>query len=222
MSLIDCAIHGKNRDLFIINDNKNMCLDCYGEELIIKNQQNIDVEILLSRQKDAYIPSRYRKSSLDNYNPNCIKSKELLTFCKNYEFNTNVLFLGTTGTGKSHLGCSLLTKALSNGMTGLYIKYYQLADLKIKNYELFQKIFTCQFLVLDEYGQQESDFKSNLLFEIIDQRYDNEVQTTIISNYKEDEFLSKEKISDQLFSRLTENTILHECLWEDYRLKKVA
>lgn len=214
--LIDCDIHGESIEFA---EGGQMCLECLGDKLREEHLTKLYQDELLSRKQKSLLPIRYIDASFDNYIPSNKKSASLLDFCKDYQFNKDILLLGTTGVGKTHLGCALLAKALDMGKSGMYFKFYQLADLKIKNYELFKQILTCDFVIIDEFGQQESDFKHNLLFEVIDQRYDNKVVTVLISNHDKESFAKS--MSHQLFSRLTQNSAFIHCDWEDYRLKSI-
>ncbi len=216
IKIINCKIHGPNSLINQIGDCKKCSEIEWQKHKAIEDQQ-----IFLQRQEIAHIPKKYRKASFETYIPQNSKAQEHLDFCKNYDFNGNILFLGKTGTGKTHLACSLLNKAVLS-ISSFYTKFYNLADLKIHERTEFKKLLNYDFLVIDEYGQQANDFKSNLLFEIIDQRQDNSVSTVLISNLGvidgKDKF--RESISDQLYSRFKENYSVKACNWEDYRLNK--
>ncbi len=217
MRTINCEIHGQHSAI----NRTGHCEKCSEIEWQ-KYKAAEDQKIFLQRQEGANVPQKYRKSSLDTYIPQNSKAKEHLDFCKAYDFQSNILFLGKTGTGKTHLACSLINRAPLD-MQCFYTKYYNLADLKIHERVEFKKLLTYDFLVIDEYGQQANDFKSNLLFEIIDQRQDQELLTILISNLGiDDKGVDKfrESISDQLYSRIKENYSIKACNWEDYRLKQ--
>jgi DNA replication protein DnaC len=214
MVTTNCTIHGDNVESLI----NRKCALCYKQK--IEDQELIELQERLSRIKElSLIPKRFRNSLFDNYYPTNEKSQLFLEFCKEYEFNINVLMLGSTGTGKTHLACSLMDRGIKIGLSCNYIKFYQLADIKIRKPKLFDELLICGFLVIDEYGQQDSDFKSHLLSEIIDLRYDNEVYTVLISNLAADKF--RDSIPAPLYSRLKENVIVKNCEWEDYRLTKM-
>lgn len=211
--LMNCTIHGDN----VEEIGFNLCALCYHHKQ--EQERHKELKERLSQAKiKALIPKRFNNAIFDNYMPNNEKSQAFLDFCKGYDFYSNVLMLGSTGTGKTHLACALIDKGIKKQISCIYIKFYQLADIKIKKSKLFDELLICDFLVIDEYGQQDSDFKSNLLFEIIDQRYDNEVYTILISNLAADTF--RESIPAPLYSRLKENVIVKNCEWEDYRLLK--
>ena len=216
MRTINCEIHGQHSGINRIGQCEKCC------EIEWKEYQDSETrKILLQRQELANVPPKYRKSSLESYTPTNSKAKDVLDFCNAYDFRDNIVFLGKTGTGKTHFACSLINKAPS-GMQCFYTKYYNLADLKIHERAEFKKLLSYDFLVIDEYGQQANDFKSNLLFEVMDQRQDQELLTILISNLGVvngvDTF--RASISDQLYSRIKENYSIKVCDWEDYRLGK--
>ncbi len=209
----DCNVHGNQVEALI----NGKCAPCFKEKMQTERDKVVQ-ENFVKAKKNALIPLRFLEASLENYRPQNEKSNTLLRFCSEYDFESNLLMLGNTGTGKTHLGCALLSKALKKNLDGLYIKFYQLTEIKIRKPQLFENIIRCDILVIDEYGQQESDFKSNLLFEIIDQRYDDKVKTILISNFSPEKFTSS--LSAPLYSRIKEDVIVKTCDWNDYRLKK--
>jgi DNA replication protein DnaC len=64
---------------------------------------------------------------------------------------------------------------------------------------------------------QDSANKNNYLFEIINERYNNMVNTIIISNLTLQTF--RDNIGEAAHSRLKENVKTQEAVWEDYRKK---
>ncbi|MDQ5920249.1 MAG: replication protein DnaC [Pseudomonadota bacterium] len=208
----DCEIHGSNVEALL----NGKCIVCYrgqqSKALATEKRQD-----LLNRKSEMGIPTRFTDATCDNYVPNNDRSAKLLEFCKVYDFDTNVIMLGNTGNGKTHLGCAILDRAIAQKLTGFYVPFYRIAEIKIKSPDLFRKIIKCDLLIVDEYGVQESDFKSNLLYEVINERYNNEVYTIIISNLSIDVF--KKSIGDPLYSRLKSRVVVKSCNWDDYRLK---
>lgn len=211
---INCITHGNN-----VEAVGDICQECY-RGMVHRNRIKEFPELMMQFKQNSLIPRRFYNSTFENYFPVNNKAQEFLDFCKSYDFKSNLLMLGNTGTGKTHLACALAEVAIRKNMLCKYVNFYQLTDIKIKNNSLFDDLLNCDFLIIDEYGQQDSDFKSSLLFEIVNHRYNNERYTVLISNLGPDKF--KASISAPLYSRLKENISVKGCDWEDYRLKKVA
>jgi DNA replication protein DnaC len=210
-----CESHGENVEALY----NGKCLACFNQIKALEEQKELQ-RIHLKRKIAAFIPPRFMECNFDNYNPENYRMQEFLKFTQAYNFDKNILMVGHTGNGKTHLACAILDKALQINKSGLYLPFYKAVEYKIKKPEIFVKALNCDLLVIDEYGVYDSDFKNNLLFEIINERYNNYCHTIIISNMTITKF--KESIGDPLYSRLRENVIVKACDWDDYRLKKVS
>lgn len=220
----NCEKHGDNVDALF----NNKCVACYNEQKRIdennKKQDIINHLITLSN-----IPKRYQNATYDNY---LTKNEEMKAFKNkfiNYQSNQDFVVFGNTGTGKTHLSIALLKNLITNYINNLeeikevknlayYAKYYNLADLKISSKQEYKQLINAKYLIIDEFGANDTDFKERVLFEIIDQRYDNLLNTIIITNLKPE--LMKERFSPQLYSRLKENVFTAQAVHEDYRIVK--
>ncbi len=212
---VDCGIHGKDSEARM-NGKCNLCFkEMKQQELDFEKRHNH-----LKQKEKALIPPRFMECTFDNYYPDNIRATQLLEFTKIYGFNKNILMVGLTGNGKTHLACAILDGAITKGLSCLYVPFYKATEYKIKKPEVFAKMIKCNILVIDEFGVYQSDFKDNLLFEIINERYNNFGHTILISNMQIDKF--KASIGDPLYSRLRENVTVKACDWEDYRLKKAS
>jgi DNA replication protein DnaC len=208
---IDCEIHGNSEALL-----NNKCAACFKEVLEKEKVKEYNQRKLLIK-RDINIPLRYFEATFDSYIPDNEKSVELKRLCEEYKYDTNLILVGTVGVGKTHLACAIIDKALDNKKSCYYVQYYRLADIKIKDAQLYKALLTVDVLVIDEYGVQDSVNKNNYLFEIINERYNNMVNTIIISNLTLQTF--KDNIGEAAHSRLKENVMTQEAAWGDYRKK---
>lgn len=164
------------------------------------------------------VPPLYQNCRFNNFNVNQ-QNKEMYEKLEAYKIpDRNIVVLGTCGSGKTHLATSLVNEMRLRGSTAVYILFYDLADYKIHDRPMYDRIRNADFLVIDEIGVSDNDFKSNLLFEIINHRTNHLHYTMIVGNLKPEKFASF--ASDALKSRLK-----HKCLnisieAEDYRLKE--
>jgi DNA replication protein DnaC len=108
-----------------------------------------------------------------------------LATCGFIEKKQNVVALGNTGTGKSHLAVALGIEAIARGYT---VKFRRAAELVAQMTEaasekqlskFIKKVNACNVLILDELGYLSFDTAgANLLFQIFAARY--ETKSTIV------------------------------------------
>lgn len=170
-----------------------------------RNSQNN----FMKRQSDAGIPARYLKATVENFeatNPLAATAKKTV---KGYvsEFATimrpvgiGLLFTGTHGTGKTHLGCAIASSVLKEGMTAVYADAMTILDSIKDSYNTKSATSTTQvvarytqpdLLVIDEigvHGAKDHDYTQ--LFSIINERYKNMRPTIGITNLSWDDLNS--------------------------------
>jgi DNA replication protein DnaC len=209
---INCDVHGVDADgLF-----NGKCELCFKEE-VQKIAGEMAEKLFEQRQKASNIPLRYKKATLDNYIVNK-QSLELVDKLKSYDYKSNIVLTGKTGTGKTHLACGLINKSLRADKTSFYAPYYLLNDIKKNDKNLFQYAMECDILVIDEYGSHPSEWNSQLLTEIVTDRYNNCVHIFLISNLYIENFSNS--ISEAAYSKLSENMIIKNCCWGDFRFNE--
>lgn len=227
--LINCKIHGDNVKSLM----NGTCQLCYSN----KKQEEINKEVNKIKNlliKESNIKTLYANAEFENYVITNQKQEQIVQELNKYSGNTNVLMLGKTGTGKTHLGCSIIKNYIRNhydiDINNLnsfknitkspcyYVKYYNLTALKINDYKKFNEIISNKILVIDEVANMITDYKLGLLFEIIDQRYDDNLKTVLISNLSTEEF--KKILPNPIYSRLKESYQVYNFTWDDYRLNK--
>lgn len=151
------------------------------------------------------VGKRYWNYSLDDYvvtddNRDCFEA------VKNYIKDggkQNLWLVGDTGTGKTMLG-AMIVKELG----GHYAKAYQLVNdaAKAQSYssavslnQLIVNWSNIKVLVIDEVGKGfNKDLELNILWQLLNERYEREVGTVLISN------LSKMELANYLGSHLTD------------------
>lgn len=208
---MDCDIHGNTEAL--VNGECRACKD----DKIRQEEKRIQEQKILEQKQHSGIKERYLNALFSNYKIEHIKQQEVVNILKSFDGEKNIILTGSVGTGKTHLSCALIDRLLRLNKSCYYVKFYELAKIQIQDKKLFDLIIKKKFLIIDEYGVSESDYKSNLLFEVIDQRYDAVCFTMLISNLNREKI--KEKMQSALYSRLKEDSISMGCNWDDYRLK---
>ena len=152
-----------------------------------------------------------------------------LARCEYIESRENVIAIGNSGTGKTHialgLGLAACQRGLSVGFTtaaGLVNELVEARDEK-RLLNLQKKLFRLKLLIIDELGFVPlSRTGSELLFEIISQRYErgSVLVTTNLPFDEWTEMFGSERLTGALLDRLTHHVHILEMNGESYRLKQ--
>lgn len=148
-----------------------------------------------------------------------------LNFIKN---NENAVFVGTPGTGKTHLATALGVKAIENGINVKFWRVAELVDLLEQEWQSLsierfkKKCHKYQLIILDEMGYVPfSKNGSELLFQLISDWY--ETKSIIITSNLEFSQWNKVFVDPRLTAALVDRLIHHAHIvsftGESYRLK---
>ena len=150
-----------------------------------------------------------------------------LSRCEWIERRENVIALGPSGTGKTHvalgLGLAACQKGLSVGFTTAAALVSEMMEARDERRLLrFQKQMAAyKLLIIDELGFVPlSKIGAELLFELISQRYERGA-TLITSNLPFDEWtetLGSERLTGALLDRITHHVNILEMNGDSYRL----
>ena len=141
----------------------------------------------------------------------------------------NVLLMGNSGTGKTHLATAIAYALCS---TGSKVRFYSVSHLvtqlmekrEERSLERFQKqLEKQQLLVLDELGYVPfTKLGAELLFEVISRAYERTslMVTTNLPFENWVEVMGNERLTGALLDRLTHRVHILEANGESYRLKE--
>ena len=151
-----------------------------------------------------------------------------LARCEYISRKENVLALGNSGTGKTHVGLALGLAACQQGyrvrFTTAAALVHELIEARDEKRLLrYQKQLVKQdLLIVDEFGFVPlSKTGAEMLFEIFSQRYERSA-TLVTSNLpfaEWTEILGSERLTGALLDRLTHHVHILEMNGESYRLK---
>ena len=193
-------------------------------EMIERDRRKVERRI-----KAAKFPA---VKSLDSFDfsaiPKLNKMQVLeLARCEWIERRENVIALGPSGTGKTHvalgLGLAACQKGLSVGFTTAAALVSEMMEARDERRLLrFQKQMAAyKLLIIDELGFVPlSKTGAELLFELISQRYERGA-TLITSNLPFDEWtetLGSERLTGALLDRITHHVNILEMNGDSYRL----
>ena len=150
-----------------------------------------------------------------------------LARCEWVERRENVIALGPSGTGKTHialgLGLSACQKGLSVGFVTAAALVHELMEARDERrlLRLQKQMVSHNLLIIDELGFVPlSKTGAELLFELISQRYERGA-TLITSNLPFDEWtetFGSERLTGALLDRLTHHVNILEMNGDSYRL----
>ncbi len=151
-----------------------------------------------------------------------------LARCEYVERRENVIALGNSGTGKTHvalgLGLAACQKGLSVGFTTAAALVHELLEARDEKrlLRLQKQLAAPRLLIIDELGYVPlSPTGAELLFEVFSQRYERG-STLVTSNLPFDEWTAvfgAERLTGALLDRLTHHVHIFEMNGESYRLK---
>jgi DNA replication protein DnaC len=194
-------------------------------ELIEREQRMVERRI-----REAHFPT---VKSLDSFDFLAIPSlnKALVLELARGEYierRENVIALGNSGTGKTHvalgLGLAACQRGLSVGFTTAAALVHELLEARDEKrlLRLQKQLAGYKLLIIDELGFVPlSKSGAELLFEIFSQRYERGA-TLVTSNLPFDEWtevMGSERLTGALLDRLTHHVHILEMNGESYRLK---
>jgi DNA replication protein DnaC len=182
------------------------------------------------RIRQAHFPA---VKSLDSFDfgvmPSLNKMLVLeLSRCSYIERRENVIALGNSGTGKTHialgLGLAACQKGLAVGFTTAAALVHELLEARDERrlLRLQRQLAGYKLLIVDELGYVPlSPSGAELLFEVFSQRYERG-SMIVTSNLPFDEWTAvfgSERLTGALLDRLTHHVHLLEMNGESYRLR---
>jgi len=152
-----------------------------------------------------------------------------LTGCSYIQENRNIIFLGRSGTGKTHMATALGIEACKNNYRTRFVTCYGLANELIEAREerqlqrLIQRYSRYDLLILDELGYVPfSKEGSELLFQVLAERHEKGsiIITTNLGFADWTQVFGDSVMTAALLDRLTHKAHIINCMWESYRLKQ--
>jgi len=141
----------------------------------------------------------------------------------------NIIFLGKTGTGKTHLSTGLGVEACRQGVRTRFITGCALANELIESRtekalsRLISKYARYELLILDELGYVPfSKEGAELLFQVLAERHEK-ASVIITSNLGFADWtqvFGEARLTAALLDRLTHKAQIIPCTWESFRLKE--
>lgn len=188
----------------------------------------------------AAIPERFQSCRLSTYIAETPEQQAALQFAKEYAVGFSdvmrkgrgAIFVGNVGTGKTHLAIGIGLQVMhTHGATVLFSTVAR-AVRRIKDTwskrasesegEAIASMVYPDLLILDEVGVQfGSDFEKNLLFDVLNERYEKRKPTLFLSNLPLAEVAAF--LGERVMDRLREDGgTVQPFQWESYRGREAA
>lgn len=243
-----CSTHGEFESINISGDTWSGCPECADDaekKEHKERQERLKIEYeereardrrdeWHSKLKRCGIPERFKERTLDSFIASSDKQRDALEFANDYALNFSktpgrcAMFVGTPGTGKTHLSVGVGLHLMREGRPVLFCTAIR-ALRRIKaswgkgaeetEIEAVASLVFPHLLILDEVGVQfGSEAEKILLFDVMNERYESRKSTILISNLTIPEV--KEYLGERIFDRMREDGGRFLSFdWESYRGK---
>ena len=205
------------------------CPRCNGSGWIPLSGDSLRVEPcgcqgdLRKRQRFAAagIPKRYEHCSLTTFREKLPALKvarervqEFVDLWPNTGEGRGLLLMGPCGSGKTHLAVAALTEIILSGKAGrlLFSNFQDLiqeiqasfdSDQVPSKSEILRPLLEADLLVLDELGSQKpTTFVQDILYYVINTRYNEERATIFTTNYTDSADAKEETLTQRIGTRL--------------------
>ena len=198
-------------------ENGKMC-SCFREELIKATIASSGIGRLIEKQSfenfslDAITDEAERKKTEKAL-------KHCIAFAKNFAKDRgNLLLIGKTGTGKTHISTAIAREVISAGFDVVYDSaqniFTNIENEKFRSgYDLQEsqssKYYECDLLIMDDLGTEfKTSFTLSCLYNIVNTRQNRGLSTIISTNLSPAELASS--YEDRIYSRIVgaEYTVL--------------
>lgn len=242
-----CDEHGEYQSRNYLGNHWSNCPVCTDKEKEEREKQELEEEQRKKRERlemrwrakigVAAIPDRFKDRSLDSYKAETPAQEKALNFAREYaegfdqvlETGRCAIFVGKPGTGKTHLAVGIALHILKQERSALFVTVQRLIR-RVKdswnraNEETESQVISLftepQLLILDEVGVQfGSDFERQVLFDVLNERYERRRPTILLSNIPGNEL--GQYLGERVTDRLREDggkMIAFD--WESWRSKR--
>ena len=232
--------YGYPTDYLNIHYNCKKCKDtgyievkkcsCYQTHLVNMYYKKSDISKLLLNNNFSNFNLEHFRSANEGERISPKENMQMIVsnIQENYldSFNSherNLLFTGTSGTGKSFLSHCIAKNLLDKG----YLVVYRTADellsdlkeIKFKNnYEIEELILNCDLLIIDDLGtEQITDFSISELFTFLNKKILKQKKMLVSTNLSPEEI--KLNYDERIYSRLMGNFTTLRFIGDDIRIE---
>lgn len=168
-----------------------------------KKVEKIEKLIGESGIKRRFLNRTFENFEIDDENRDAFTSTKayLENFQKFKKAGEGIYYSGTFGTGKTHLAVSLAQELINQGVPVICMTAIDLlAEIRrtydknrnVSEYEILQAYKDVDLLVIDDLGKEYcSDWAITMLYDILNDRYEQCLPTVITTNYSDDDLVDR-------------------------------
>ncbi len=235
----NCKTHGPFESNHVFNHIWSACPVCTADEKATRKREQEEQEIFNKmrhwKQKlgNSGIPERFHSRTLDSYIASNAGQRSALAFAKDFadgfageKSGRCAIFCGKPGTGKTHLSVGIGLHAMTLNKMVLFTTVQRMVR-RVKDSwkkesdesesEAIGLFVQPDLLIIDEIGVQfGSEYEKNLMFDILNERYENSMPSLLLSNLTAAEV--KAFLGERVFDRLREDG--GKCIpfdWQSHR-----
>lgn len=221
-----CPVCKKEEDARAEKERQKIEHEKWQKELLEKQRK--------FRRDNMNIPYRFKDATFDNFIAKTPKQKAALKACRAFAENFKslkedkggLILMGTVGTGKTHLSVAIGLDLLRQDLSVKYLTIGRLIrgvreswnDREKTEEQIYSNLsYKFELLIIDEIGVQNcTDNERNILFEVINGRYEDKRPTILVSNLNPTDLTAM--VGQRIMDRIAEgggNRIVFD--WESYR-----
>lgn len=199
-------------------------------DLLTEEITSRERSVLSQQMKKAHLPYMKRLIDFDfRFQPKLNKADivdlHTLRFLDKHE---NLLFVGNSGVGKTHLAISIALESIEKGHSAYFCSSNELVNHLLKAYHkgtlerALKRYAHYDLLIIDEVGYLPfSQDGASVLFQLINARYERKstIVTTNIPLSQWGEFLQDKKLTNALLDRLVHHSKVIPITGKSYRMK---
>lgn len=194
-------------------------------ELKYREQKKINLRIKLARFPYEKTLADFDFSYQPGINQGIIEDLGSLRFTQE---NQNVLFVGTSGVGKTHLATAIGIEGCKQGISTQFIRCsdlinkLQTAQVQGQSEEVLRRYARFQILIIDEIGYLPIEsVGAKLFFQLIERRYERKstIITTNIPLSKWGNTFSDKMLANAILDRLVHHAKVIRITGRSYRMK---
>ena len=186
-------------------------------------------------ESTAGIPKKFERLRLEDYRATLPGQQLALAICKAYadtwseqcSKGATLLFIGLTGTGKTHLACAIANAVMADHLSTVAFGTASDFGREIRStygrqrgdrseLQVMQALRAVDLLIFDDVGAQlGSDHEMQMLFDIVDGRWRDERATIVTSNLNRDDL--RKYLGTRAMDRLLDRGTVVAFDWPSYR-----
>ena len=225
----ECLKHGPFQSLCHLGDIWLGCPACAAAEREAEKQRDeqqrraVRVQEWEGRMGRAGIPERFRDRTLESYVVSHEGQQMALDFAQAYaddfakvrKTGRSAIFMGNFGTGKTHLAVGIGLQVMrehkasvlfaSAGRMVRMVKDSWARNSGVTESDVVAQMVFPDLLIVDEVGvQQGTEFERNVMFDVLNDRYEQRKPSLLLTNHTIED-LSSKYLGERVVDRLRED-----------------